>query len=122
MQTLTAKKPVKLAGSIDWINRDETQGKVQVLRALLRPTELVLECVFDDARYTVHLKPMTKNIFSGTFDRDHEKDAGSVNCKLYSNEDEYFLQGTWVEDGTEFHFWSELEVVERFSDEVAVRE
>jgi hypothetical protein len=121
--TMTVSKRsdvARLAGSIDWVMRDQTEGMVRVDRAFFRSRDkLVLEAVSGGERYTIHLKRITDNLFEGTYDRGHRKEYDKVDCRMYSSAWHYFLFGTWIEDGSEYQWWCELKAIEQFSDELS---
>ena len=109
-----SKYPVKLGGEIAWIYPDTNfYGPVNVGRAFFRSAdEIVIGCVSQHAEYTVRLRRTGNSCFEGDFDKGNQKSFGHASCRIYSNEEGHVLIGKWVEDGSDYYFWAELNRVE----------
>src|SRR5580765_3347560 len=111
---------LKFTGTTGWLDSDDHFLQADVIRAILRDNdELVLQFEYQGWQYNALLRRQEGSLFEGEFEGQKGKWSSPVKATgmLYTNERGYLISGTWLEDGIEFKWWTELESVESFADE-----
>jgi hypothetical protein len=84
------------------------------------PDKLTIDLESRVYRYSFVLERHEGERFSGNWTCTHNGVTSSdrATATLYQSSTGYFLFGTWVEEGSNYYWWVELDAVEHFPDEV----
>lgn len=114
-QTVSAK----YTGSLNWAELREPV-KAQVRRAIVRDgREIVLDFAADGFSYSVKLRWRHGANYAGGYSYHGRGESGSglASADFYRSATSGVLLGTWIEDGTEYFWWTRLDEVDHFDDE-----
>ena len=110
--------PIKYIGTIYWTDPAQTEGSGNITRCLKRTNELVFEAIYERRRYHVKVERHA-DVFSGNWSlTGPEQSAGSLSCIMIQKDDDLQLSGKWHEDGIEYDFRADLQLVPTFDDEI----
>lgn len=73
------------------------------------PSELALDVKYENALFSGTLRSANGIRFAGTLTERHSGDVVRASVDAYANDNELFFFGQWIESGTDYIWWVQLD-------------